>query len=120
MSSQENGQVPVKSKYHSRKVEVDGIKFDSSKEAKRYKELILLQKTGTVLEIELQPSFVLQEGYKRFGKSIRPITYRADFKVKWKDGRVQIIDTKGFKTKDYLIKKKILLFKYPELDFVEE
>jgi len=112
----------VRSKYGSRKVEVDGIKFDSAKEAKRYKELILLQKTGTVLEIELQPSFVLQEGYKRFGKSIRPITYRADFKVKWKDGRVTVEDvkpSKNFTTSVYKIKKKMLLYVYPDTDFQE-
>ena len=114
------GNVPTRSKYGSRKVEVDGIKFDSAKEAKRYKELLILQKAGEIYEIELQPPFILQEAYKRLGKSIRPIIYRADFRVYWKDGRVQVIDTKGYMTPEYKLKKKMLLFKYPEIDFTEE
>lgn len=114
--------IPKESKYKSKKVEVDGIQFHSQKEANKYKELLLEKRTGTILGIELQPKFELQPGFRdsRTGKRIRPIIYIADFRVTYKDGRVVVIDTKGFKTKEYAIKKKLFLRKYPEVDFVEE
>lgn len=109
-----------KSKYHALKVVIDGIKFDSRKEAQKYCELKLLKTTGKVVEIELQPEFILQEAYVRQGKKVRAITYRADFRVTYKDGRVVVIDTKGFRTKEYLIKKKLLLARYTDIEFIEE
>lgn len=112
-------QVP-RNKYNARKVEIDGITFDSQKEAAKYAELKLLQQAGEVKEIELQPVFELQPGFRdKDGVYVRPITYRADFKVTWKDGRVQVIDVKGYRTKDYQIKKKLFLAKYPDVEFLE-
>lgn len=107
------------SKYHNQKIEIDGHLFDSTKEANRYRELQLLQRAGVVIKIELQPEFVLQEGYRRGGKWIRPITYIADFRVTYSDGRVEVEDVKGFKTKQYQLKKKLLLARYPDLLFRE-
>ena len=75
---------------------------------------------GIVKEVELQPKFVLQPGYKREGKKIRPIIYKADFKVTEASGHVYYVDTKGMRTQVYLIKKKMLLYKYPDIDFREE
>jgi len=110
-----------KSKYNSRKVSVDGITFDSRKEAQKYIALKLLQRAGEILSYELQPEFELQPGYRdKDGKWVRPVKYRADFRVTHPDGRVVVIDTKGYRTKDYLIKKKMLLYRYPEIEFVEE
>ena len=113
------------SKYRSRRVIVDGITFDSVKEANRYQELLLEKRAGLVLEIELQPRFVLQEGYRdpRTLKWVRPIAYKADFRVVYADHRVVVIDVKPsskFQTKEYRIKKKMLLAKYPDVDFREE
>lgn len=114
------GVQPV-SKYRSHKVEVDGITFDSKKEAAKYQEIVFLHKVGEVTDYILQPEFVLQEAYRdRNGKYIRAIKYRADFRVTYKDGSIVVIDTKGYKTKDYLIKRKLFMFKYPEIDFREE
>lgn len=108
------------SKYHSQKVTVDGILFDSKKEAHYYRELLLLKRAGEVIKIDLQPEFELQSGYRnRDGLWVRPIKYRADFRVTYKSGLVVVVDTKGFRTKDYLLKKKMLLYKYPEIDFME-
>ena len=109
------------SKYNSRKVTVDGITFDSQKEAEKYIALKLLQRAGEILSFELQPEFELQPGYRgKDGKWVRPVKYRADFRVTYPDGRVVVIDTKGYRTRDYLIKKKMLLYRYPEIEFVEE
>lgn len=112
------GAVPAL-KYGNRVTEVDGIRFDSEKEADYYWQLHWLMREGTVKEVELQPKFVLQPGYKRDGKKIRPIIYRADFKVTEADGHIYYVDTKGMRTQVYLIKKKMLLYKYPDIDFRE-
>lgn len=111
---------PRRNKYKNKKVEIDGNGFDSKKEAKYYADLVMKKKAGIILKFELQPEFVLQEGYRtKEGKKIREIKYKADFKVWYKNGKIEIVDTKGFKTKDYIIKKKMLLFRYPDITFIE-
>lgn len=110
---------PKKHKYSAVRTIVDGIPFDSKKEAAKYRELKLLKMAGEIVELELQPEFVLQDAYIRHGKAIRAIVYRADFRAKYKDGRVVVMDTKGFRTKEYLLKKKLLLARYPDIEFVE-
>ena len=113
--------LPKPSKYHNKKTEVEGHLFDSKKEVAEYKDLLLLQRGGLVETIELQPEFVLQDGYRDAqGKWVRPIVYRADFRVKYADGREVVIDTKGCRTQVYAMKKKMLLRRYPELNFVEK
>ena len=108
-------------KYNAKKSEYEGIVFDSRKEMTKYIELRAWQRAGHVTMIELQPEFELQPGYiGPDGKKVRPIIYRADFLVTYAGGRQVVIDTKGFKTKDFLLKKKILLYKYPKIEFLEE
>lgn len=112
---------PVKeSKYHNEHVEIDGILFVSRKEANKYCELKLLRQIGEVTRLETQPAFLLQEAYwDDKNKYVRPIIYKADFRVTYRDGRVEVIDTKGFQTKEYKIKKKLFLKKYPNVNFIE-
>ena len=97
------GAVPVL-KYGNAITEVDGIRFDSRKEAKYYEDLLWQQRTGAVKSIELQPEFVLQPAYEVAGKKIRPIIYKADFKVTEASGHVYYVDTKGMRTPGYVIK----------------
>ena len=106
-------------KYKNNEIIINGIKFDSKKEANYYSELLLLKKGKVVKDIELQKPFVLQEGFRYKGQAIRAIKYIADFEVAYADGHVEVVDTKGFKTKEYLLKRKMLLFKYPDINFVE-
>lgn len=106
------------SKYRARKTEIDGIKFASKKEANYYCELQLRQRAGEIKSFELQPAFVLQEAFVKNGVRIREIKYIADFKVFYPGGRVEIIDTKGFCTKDFLLKKKMFEYKYPDMELV--
>lgn len=111
----------LKNKYGNMRVRVDGLTFDSKKEALKYEELKLLKQAGEIVDFELQPGFILQEGFTtKEGRKILPITYRADFKVIYPGGRVVYIDTKGHRTKEYLLKRKMLLFRYPEIEFIEE
>lgn len=56
------------SKYHNKTTEVDGILFDSQKEAEYYTNLLWLKRSGAVTDIKLQPEFVLQPAYEREGK----------------------------------------------------
>ena len=112
------------SKFRSKKITVDGITFDSKKEARRYRELALLEKAGQIESLELQKVFELipaqyeavsreeyikSKGKKTKGKCIeRACTYKADF-VYVENGKIVVEDTKGFKTKDYIIKRKLML-----------
>jgi hypothetical protein len=106
-------------KYGARKTTIDGITFDSQAEASYYRRLLLLQRAGEVTENQLQPVYELQPGYTRNGKKVRAINYVADFLVTYKDGRQELIDVKGHKTKEYLLKKKIFEYKYPDMQIVE-
>ena len=115
-----NKQNNTKSKYSNRKVNIDGITFDSKKEANRYKELKILENIGKISNLVLQPIYVLQESFEYKGKKIRAIKYIGDFEyIELKTGNKVLEDTKGFKTKDYLIKVKLLKNKYTDIDFRE-
>lgn len=108
-------------KYGARKTQVNGILFDSKREANRYRELLLMQRAGIVKEIELQPQYVLIDKFKhkRTGKVIQPIKYTADFLVTYPDGHQEIEDAKGAITRDYALRKKLFYNRYPELEIKE-
>ncbi|MDR1104179.1 MAG: DUF1064 domain-containing protein [Endomicrobium sp.] len=116
-----------RNKYGAKKTEIDGIVFDSKKEATRYEELLLLEKAGAIEELTLQKSFLLQEGFvekkpKDIGsKLIRPITYVCDFYYYDKGkGWYVVEDVKGIKTEVYKIKKKMFLKQFGDtFEFVE-
>lgn len=66
-------------KYRNKKVIIDDYVFDSIQESKRYKELKLLLKAGKISDLQLQPRFLLQDSFKKNGKTFRKIEYVADF-----------------------------------------
>ena len=105
-------------KYNAKKVKVDGIEFDSKKEANRYFELKMLERAGKIKELKLQPKFLLQDGFERDGKKYRAIFYIADFEY-IKDGKRIVEDVKGVRTQTYKLKKKMFLKKYPQVVFKE-
>ena len=101
------------SKYKAKKTTIDGITFDSNAEAKRYKELKLLERGGAIKNLSLQPRFLLQEGFvnTHTGYKERAIEYVGDFM--YSEGSETIVeDCKGFKTSDYKIKRKLFIKKY--------
>ena len=108
-------------KYRAVKTEVDGVVFDSKKEARRYGELLLLKRAGEVTDIQLQPEYLLMEGFthKASKARIRPIKYKADFLVTYADGRQEIEDVKGFVNQTYALKKKLFMARYPDLTIKE-
>ena len=106
--------------YHNNIAYYDGIAFDSQKERDYYADYLLpLKWAGIIKKIELQVPFELQPPFKHGGKTIRGIKYVADFVVTYSDGRQKVIDTKGCRTKEYLLKRKMLLYRYPDIDFEE-
>lgn len=104
-------------KYNNKKTIVDGIKFDSEMESHYYIYLKQLKEIGEVVDFVLQPTYLLQEGFNLNGKRIRPITYKADFKVIYKDGHEEVIDVKGKLTEEFKIKRKMLLYRYRDINF---
>ncbi len=108
------------SKYGNKKVTIDGIEFDSKKEATRYGELMIMFKAGLIKNIELQPKFVLLEKFTdKFGKKWREIAYIGDFQYQeCDDDTVVVEDSKGFKTKDFLLKEKLFRNRYRDIKFV--
>ena len=98
-------------KYHNKKVIYYGIKFDSEKEKNRYVGLKQLERLGVIQNLQRQVKYELQPSFKLNGKTIRSITYIADF-VYIQDGVEIIEDVKGMRTKEYLLKKKLFEYKY--------
>ena len=110
-------------KYHNTKVVYDGIKFDSKKEARRYEELKTLEHLKIISNLQRQvrfelipaqrePSTVGAKGGMIKGKLLeRKVEYVADF-VYEMDGNIVVEDTKGMKTPEYIIKRKLMLWRF--------
>ena len=119
-------------KYGNRKVEIDGIEFDSKKEAQRYWELKLLQRAGKISDLQLQREFELipaqYETYPRYGKTgnrlqdgkrciEKSCTYKADF-CYMQDGRLVVEDVKGYRDPasagyaKFVLKRKLMLWRH--------
>lgn len=96
-------------KYHAKKTELDGITFDSRKEAQRYAELRLLERSGAIHNLRRQVRYELIPAQKKGGKTIeRACHYIADF-VYEEDGKTVVEDVKGYRTKEYVLKRKLML-----------
>ena len=96
--------VPVVTKYHSEKTKVDGHVFDSVREASVYQDLKIAERSGVISNME------------------RAVYYIADFRYKASDGHVVVVDVKSKITEAnpvYRLKRKLFLFRYPDIDFVE-
>ena len=100
------------SKYGNKKWVNGGKTFDSRREAVRYQELLYLLRQGLISELELQVPFELIPSQKRDGKVVeRPVKYIADFVYK-ENGETVVEDVKGVRTKDYVIKRKLMLWEF--------
>lgn len=107
-------------KYHAKKTIVDGIAFDSKKEAMRWRYLKNLEELGVIKELERQvpfgllPAQKLKEPRPTKGKrqmTERAVKYIADF-CYIQDGKMIVEDTKGLKTPEYILKRKMVLYFY--------
>lgn len=97
-------------KYHNRKVTRDGETFDSVKEYRRFCELRLLEKAGAVTDLQRQVKFELIPAQRIDGKVVeRACGYVADF-VYMENGQQVVEDTKGMRTQEYRLKRKLMLW----------
>lgn len=107
----EFGSAPAKrSKYGARKVVVDGEKFDSQREANRYFQLVLEERAGEIKGLQRQVKFPL-DIVDPNGTRKHIFNYVADF-VYFRDGQRVVEDAKGYRTKEYRIKKKAIEAQY--------
>ena len=102
------------SKYRNKKTEIDGIIFDSKKEADYYQRLKIMKHIGEIQDFDRQVAFELQPEFEKDGQKIRAIRYIADFVIYKKDNSVEIVDTKGIRTKDFELKRKMFEYKYQQ------
>lgn len=100
-------------KYHNQTAVVDGKRFDSRKEARRYQELRLLERSGAISDLKTQVPFLLIPAQKDdAGKTIeRAVMYYADFTYN-EGGQYVVEDAKGCRTDVYKIKRKLMLSVY--------
>lgn len=115
---------PLGMKYHNKKITYNGEQFDSKKEFRRYCELVLLQKANEITNLQRQVVFELvpaqYEYYEECTKNgkikqkqrliERPIKYIADFVYIENNGNMVVEDTKGYKSKEYIIKRKLMMY----------
>ena len=115
-------------KYRNKKITVDGETFDSRREYARYRELQLLERAGEIKDLRRQVQYLLipahYEEYERYGKKGQRLTngrrcverecsYVADFVYReTATGKKVVEDTKGMRTKDYIIKRKLMLYRH--------
>lgn len=104
-------------KYHATAVRFDGHRFASKAEARRYAELRLLERAGEIQDLRLQPVYVLQDSFIHFrtGKRIQPIRYIGDFEYR-EGGHLVVEDVKGYEPLVWRIKKKLFMYRYPNID----
>ena len=105
----------MQNKYHNRKIEIDGITFDSAKEARRWQELKLLERAGEIYDLQRQVPFIVIPAQRdEKGKLIeREVKYIADFTYKEKGSLIRTVeDAKGIRTKEYIIKRKLMLHRF--------
>lgn len=102
------------SKYSNQKTVVDGISFSSKKEADFYLWAKARQLAGEIEDLVLQPKYLLQESFEKNGEKFRAIYYYADFSYV-ESGKTIVVDTKGFQTEAFKIKRKLFEYRYPNL-----
>lgn len=106
-----------KNKYNARKTVVGKHTFGSKRESEVYLELLAKQQRGEIIRIGFQPEYTLLEGFTdNTGKKQRPIKYTADFFVTYADGHAEVIEVKGVRTRDYMLRKKLFLHMMRETD----
>lgn len=96
----------------------NGIVFDSAIEMRYYRDVVLpLAEDGIIKKYELQKPYELQPKFKHDGKTIRSIMYVADFYIEYKDGHIEVIDTKGCPDSSALLKRKLFWYRYPDINY---
>ena len=111
-----------RSKYNARPVEIDGIRFDSTAESRRYMELKLLEYSREIWGLRVHPRFEIIPSLNYNGRKLRPVFYEADFEYYEDNGEVPpthvVEDVKGMETAVFRVKSRMFLQNYPDTKFV--
>lgn len=104
-------------RFPAAKVHYDGYTFDSAAERNYYIHLKELLLKGEITNLEIHPSYLLQEAFEHKGKKIKAITYEADFSYNLNNLEQEkiVVDVKGFTTEEFKLKHKMFLKAYPNL-----
>lgn len=108
------------SKYHSYTVTVNNISFQSIMESRFYLRLLEMKAAKQIKSYELQVTYELQPKFKdkTSGKTVRAITYIADFVITDSNNKIIVVDVKGKETDVFKLKKKLFQYKYPHIRFM--
>lgn len=98
-------------KYHAKKTVVDGMTFDSKREADRYLVLKNIEEDGDIEDLRRQVRYELVPAFDVDGRHYRPVFYVADF-VYVEDGKTVVEDVKGMRTDVYRLKSKLFAKRY--------
>lgn len=102
-----------RSKYHAKKTVVDGITFDSKREADRYLVLKSMEEDGAIEDLRRQVRYELMPAFDVDGRHYRPVFYVADFVYVDKEtGKEVVEDAKGMRTDVYRLKSKLFARRY--------
>lgn len=104
------------SKYRNQPAVVEGVRFDSQREALHYLCLLDRVKYGEITDLVLQPRYELQPAYRVGARRVAAIEYVADFAYT-ENGRRVVEDVKGYETDVFKLKRKLFEFRYTDLDF---
>lgn len=105
------------SKYHNRRVQIDGLWFDSQAEGRRYAELRLLEKAGAIADLLVHPRYeLIPKHTDRAGQTYPAVIYEGDFQY-GENGHLVVEDVKGFRTDAFIIKRKLFTWLYPGIVF---
>jgi len=96
----------------------NNIVFDSVMEMKFYRDWVIPKmESGDIVSCDMQVKYELQEKFNHDGKTVLPINYIADFVIKYKNGHMSVIDTKGMPDSSAILKRKMFWYKYPTIDY---
>lgn len=96
----------------------DGIVFDSVLEMKYYRDVVCpLKESGDIVYCQMQKPYELQPKFLHDDKIVQSVVYVADFYIVYKDGREEVIDTKGYPDQTAKLKRKLFWYKYPLLTY---
>ncbi len=110
----------MRNKYGAKKIEIDGHVFPSKRESQYYLLYRDMLKRGEIVNLKLQPKFTLIPPFTNWeGKKIRPCHYTADFLLTYPDGRQRVVEVKGFRTRDYQLRRKMFEYEYRKYEFEE-
>lgn len=96
-----------------------GIVFDSAAEMRYYRDVLFPQICrGEIVRCELQKKYILQPSFRRQGRAVPAIEYKADFYVAFADGTERVIDVKGFADPVAKLKRKMFWYTYPQIEYI--